>query len=223
MTTPKPQYTAPQMAVRTAIILLVFMVIFTALLSGAYLLTKPALEASALEEKMKLVNEVLPKSEYDNALLNDTLELQPTPELGLSDKSTVYRARHGNQPVALVLEAVAPDGYAGKIKLLVAIRADGRVAGVRAIAQKETPGLGDYIEPKKDKNKTRPWISQFNGLAAANTPEAAWKVKKDGGQLDYSSGATVTPRAVAKAIYKAARFAGENKDKLFAVQKGAAQ
>lgn len=220
MTVPKPQYTAPQMAVRTAILLLIFMVIFTVLLSAAYLKTKPALEASALEEKMKLVNDVLPKSEYDNALLGDTLELPPTPELGLTEKSTVYRARRGSQPVALVMEAVAPDGYAGKIRLLVAIRADGRIAGVRAIAHKETPGLGDYIEPKKDKNKTRPWISQFNDLAAT-APEAAWKVKKDGGQLDYHSGATVTPRAVAKAVHKVARYAGENRDRLFAASGGA--
>lgn len=222
MTTPKPQYTAPQMALRTAIILLIFMVFFTTLLSGAYLLTKPAIESSALQEKMKLVDEVLPKSEYDNALLNDTLALPPTPELGLDQASTVYRARRGGEPVGLVLEAVAPDGYAGKIKLLIALRADGRIAGVRAIAHKETPGLGDIIEPKKDKNKTRPWISQFNGLAIANSTESAWKVKKDGGQLDYTSGATVTPRAVAKAVYKAARFVEENKEKLFAVEKGAA-
>lgn len=219
----KPQYSAPQMAVRTAVILLIFMVIFTALLSTAYLQTKPALEASALEEKMKLVNEVLPTSEYDNTLLNDTLELPPTAELGLNEKSIVYRARRGNQPVALVFEAVAPDGYAGKIKLLIALRADGRIVGVRAIAHKETPGLGDYIEPKKDKNKARPWIVQFNGLSAARTPETGWKVKKDGGLLDYTSGATVTPRAVAKAVYKAARFAGENRDRLFAVQKGTVQ
>ena len=220
MTTPKPQYTAPQMAVRTAIILLIFMVIFTAMLSGAYLLTKPALEASALEEKMKLVNEVLPASEYDNNLLTDTFTLPPSPELGQDQPSTIYRARRGGKPVALVLEVVAPDGYAGKIRLIIAIRADGRIAGARAIAHKETPGLGDYIEPKKDKNKARPWISQFNGMSIAGTPETAWKVKKDGGQLDYYSGATVTPRAVAKAIQKAARFASEQQEKLFA-DKGA--
>ncbi|MBS1198853.1 MAG: rsxG [Proteobacteria bacterium] len=220
MTTPKPQYSAPQMAVRTAIILLIFMVIFTAMLSGAYLLTKPALEASALEEKMKLVNEVLPASEYDNTLLTDTVTLPPSPEIGQDQPSTIYRARRGSKPVALVLEAVAPDGYAGKIRLIIAIRADGRIAGVRAIAHKETPGLGDYIEPKKDKNKARPWISQFIDMAIAGTAETAWKVKKDGGQLDYYSGATVTPRAVAKAIQKAARFASEQQEKLFA-DKGA--
>jgi len=215
MTVPKPHYSAPQMALRTAIILLIFMVIFTALLSAAYQFTKPAIDASALQEKMKLINEVLPKSEYDNDLLKDILQLPPTPELGLDQPSTVYRARRGGQPVALVMETVAPDGYAGKIRLIIALRADGPILGVRAISHKETPGLGDYIEPKKDKNKTRPWISQFEGLAASS-PEAAWKVKKDGGTLDFYSGATVTPRAVARAIHKAARFTGEHKDQLFA-------
>lgn len=215
MTVPKPQYSAPQMALRTAILLLVFTVVFTALLAGVYQLTKPAIAASALQEKMKLVNEVLPRSEYDNDPIKDTLQLPPTPELGLNEPSTLYRARRGGQPVALVFETVAPDGYAGRIRLLVAIRADGRVLGARAISHKETPGLGDYIEPKKDKNKAKPWISQFDGLSAT-APETAWKVKKDGGNLDFYSGATVTPRAVAKAIHKAARFAGDHRDRLFA-------
>ncbi|OQA31122.1 MAG: Electron transport complex protein RnfG [Betaproteobacteria bacterium ADurb.Bin341] len=215
MTVPKPQYSAPQMAVRTALLLLVFTVVFTALLAGVYRLTRPAIATSALQEKMKLVNEVLPNSEYDNDPLKDSLPLPPTPELGLNEPSTLYRARRAGQPVALVFEAVAPDGYAGKIRLLVAVRADGRILGVRAISHKETPGLGDYIEPKKDKNKTRPWITQFNDLSA-DAPETAWKVKKDGGNLDYHSGATVTPRAVAKAIRKAAEFTAKNKEKLFA-------
>ena len=96
------QFSAPGMALRTAAILFVFVIAFTGLLSGAYLWTRPAIEASAAEEKMKLVDEVLPRSEYDNALLEDTVVLPPTPALGLSDPSTVYRARKAGQPVALV-------------------------------------------------------------------------------------------------------------------------
>lgn len=210
------EFTAAGMAVRTAAILFVFVIIFTGLLSGAYLGTKPAIEASAAEEKMKLVDEVLPRSEYDNDLLADTLALPPTPELGLADATTLYRARKAGQPVALVFESVAPDGYAGKIRLIVAMRANGEVAGVRVTQHKETPGLGDYVEVKKDKNKARPWITQFNGMSLAQVTDKDWKVKKDGGRIDYYAGATITPRAVTKATLKAAHWATANRDRLFA-------
>lgn len=209
------EFTATGMAARTAAILFVFVIIFTGLLSGAYLWTKPAIEASAAEEKMKLVNEVLPRSEYDNALLEDTVTLPATPELTLADPSLLYRARKNGQPVALVFEAVAPDGYAGKIRLIVAIRANGEVAGVRVTQHKETPGLGDYIETKKDKNKARPWITQFTGLSLAQVTDKDWKVKKDGGRIDHYAGATITPRAVSKAVHKAAKWAEANRDRLF--------
>ena len=216
------EISAPGMAARTAAILFVFVIIFTGLLSAAYLWTKPAIEASAAEEKMKLVNEVLPHSEYDNALLEDTLTLPPTAELGLSDASTIYRARQAGKPVALVFEAVAPDGYAGKVKLILAIRIDGQVAGVRVTQHKETPGLGDYVEVKKDKNKARPWITQFQGMALAQVADKEWKVKKDGGRIDYYAGATVTPRAVTKAVFKAVKWAEANRNQLFATP-GASQ
>lgn len=209
------EISAPGMAVRTAATLFVFVIIFTGLLSGAYLWTKPAIEASATEEKMKLVNEVLPSSEYDNALLDDLFTLPATKELGLDDPSTVYRARKAGQPSALVFEAIAPDGYAGKIKLVLAVRNDGQVAGVRVTQHKETPGLGDYIEPKKDKNKARPWITQFLGMSLAQVTDKDWKVKKDGGRIDYYAGATVTPRAVSKAVLKAVKWAEANRDELF--------
>lgn len=210
------EFTAPGMAVRTAAILFVFVIIFTGLLSGAYLWTKPSIEASAAEEKMKLVDEVLPRSEYDNDLLNDTVSLPPTAELGLADPSTLYRARKAGQAVALVFEAVAPDGYAGKVRLIMAVRANGEVAGVRVTQHKETPGLGDYVEVKKDKNKARPWITQFTGMSLAQVSDKEWKVKKDGGRIDYYAGATVTPRAVTKAVLKATQWFAANRDRLLA-------
>ncbi|MDD2884727.1 MAG: electron transport complex subunit RsxG [Dechloromonas sp.] len=210
------EFSAPGMALRTAAILFIFVIIFTALLSAAYQWTKPAIDASALEEKMKLLNEVLPAGSYDNVLLDDVIILPPTAELGLKEPSTLYRARRAGQPGALIFEAAATDGYAGRIKLLIALGADGTVAGVRVTQHKETPGLGDYIEPKKDRNKTRPWIHQFSGLSLQNTVDKDWKVKKDGGHLDYYAGATISPRAIAKAVRKAVLWATEHNDRLFA-------
>jgi len=207
---------APEMAVRTALILFIFVVIFTAVLAAAYQWTRPAIIASATEEKLKLISEVLPRDRYDNALLNDTLNLPPTPELGLSDASTVYRARKAGEPSALVIETVAPDGYSGKIRLVMAINADRSVSGVRVISHKETPGLGDYIEPKKDKKRARPWITQFEGRSLSNPIERAWKVKKDGGDFDANAGATVTPRAIIKAVRNTLSFVTANQARLYA-------
>ena len=216
MNTQAKPITATRMAARTAVILFIFVAIFTALLSGAYLWTRPSIEAAAADEKMKLIDDVLPRSLYDNALLKDFISLPPTPALGLDESSAIYRARRGGKIEALVLETVAPDGYAGKIRLLVALGVDGTVIGVRVIAHRETPGLGDYIEPKKDRNKDRPWINQFNGLNPAATEEREWKVKKDGGRFDSVAGATVTPRAVIKAVRKAALYVEDNREQLFA-------
>ena len=212
----KKDPTAATMAVRTAIILFVFVIVFTGILSGAYLWTKPALEASAAEEKMKLINEVLPRGIYDNELLKDTVALPASSLLGTDEPTLAYRAKKGTQPVAIVLEAIASDGYSGKIRLILAVNFNGSIAGVRVTQHKETPGLGDYIEPKKDKNKERPWITQFNGHAYATTTDREWRVKKDGGQFDFMAGATVTPRAVIKAVRKATKYVAENQEALYA-------
>ena len=208
--------TAAGMAARTAVILFVFVIVFTAVLAAAYAWTAPAIKASAADEEMRTIKEVLPATLYDNDLLKDTLELPVVPELGQDDVSKVYRARLAGQPSALVLEAVAPDGYSGKIRMLIAVRADGQLAGVRVTQHKETPGLGDYVDPKKDKNKTRPWITQFDGLSFVQLPPKEWKVKKDGGHFDANAGATVTPRAVVKAVRKALAYTVDNRDRLFA-------
>ena len=113
-------------------------------------------------------------------------------------------------------------GPSGKVRLLIALRADGAVAGVRVTRHKETPGLGDYVEVKKDKNKARPWITQFTGMSLAQVADNEWKLKKDGGRIDYYAGATVTPRAVSKAILKAVKWATAHHDQIFA-ETGAAK
>ena len=104
----------------------------------------------------------------------------------------------------------------GKIRLIIAVRATGELAGVRVTQHKETPGLGDYVEVRKDKNKARPWITQFTGLSLAQVSDREWKVKKDGGRIDYYAGATITPRAVTKATLKAVQWATAQRDRLFA-------
>ncbi len=210
--------TALGLSARTGGVMVAFTIVFTALMAFTYGATKDQIDASAAEEKMKLISEVLPPASYDNLLLDDYAALGPTRELGLDNGGRVYRARQAGQPAALILETTAPDGYSGRIDLIVAVRADGSVSGVRAVTQRETPGLGDYIDPKKDKDKKSPWITQFTGLEAARLPQC--KVKKDGGDIAYHTGATISARAVTNAVARAARYAADNQNRLFAAPSG---
>lgn len=205
----------------SAVVLLLFTLVFTGLMAVTYKATKPVLDASAQAEKLKMINEVLPPASYDNDLLADGIDLPAVKELGLDDASKLYRARKGSQPVALVLEAAAPDGYSGRINLVLAIDTEGRLKAVRVTGHKETPGLGDYIEPKKDKNKAEPWIGQFNGKGHDLALGGLWKVKKDGGQFAYRTGATISARAVTNASGKAVAWAAERRDELFTLPVGA--
>lgn len=209
------RYGAGRTAIRTAGIMLVFTIAFTAMMSLTYRATAPAIAASQEAEKMRLIDEILPRASYDNDLLADFVKLGPVPELGLAKGGTVWRARRDGAPAAVVVEAVAPDGYAGRIQLAIAVTADGRVSGVRVTAHGETPGLGDYIDPKKDRNRDQPWISQFAGKGIDDVPLARWKVGRDGGDFDYRIGATISARAVTDATRRALGWVLDNRERLF--------
>ena len=218
--TPTPPSGKPSSALKTALhtstILLVFVSVFTTLLSGVYTLAHPIIKESSGSAKiMRLAHETLPTSAYDNTLLKDTVEIPATSALGQNEASIAYRARKDGKPVALILQASAPDGYAGRIHLLLVVAPDGRLFGVRVLQHRETPGLGDYIDPRKDKNKKRPWIGQFTNANPAAESERDWRVKKDGGRFDAMAGATVSPRAVIKAVRKAALYVAANHEALF--------
>lgn len=209
--------TAGTLSLRTALAMVAFTLAFTALMAGTYRATHTAIAQSAAEEELRLIDEILPRAAYDNDLLADTLTLPATPELGLEDGGKVWRARRNGAPAGLVIQAAAPDGYSGHIGLIVAIGADNRIRGVRVIEHKETPGLGDYIDPKKDKRKDHPWIAQFDGKAI-DAPAEQWNVRKDGGVFDYMTGATISPRAVTHAVGRVAAYVAAHRDTLYAPQ-----
>jgi electron transport complex protein RnfG len=217
---PLPEPSVARISARTAVILLVFTLVFTALMAGTYKITQPLVEASAQAEKLRLIGEVLPPLSYDNALLDDAVTLPPVKELGLDEPTTLYRARKEGKPVALVLEAAALDGYSGRIGLILAVSADGRLLAQRVTLHKETPGLGDYIDPKKDRNKQQPWIKQFEGIGFDSVLGKKWKVKKDGGRFDQRAGATISARAVTNASGRALLWAHERNAILFELPAG---
>ena len=201
-------------SVVTALNLLFFALIGTALLAITYQLTNDPIARSEEKEKLKLVTQIAPPDTYDNDIIKDTAELVPDELLGNDGTTVAYLGRLKNQPSIAVLQAVAPDGYGGKISLIISIHSDGKIGGVRVISDKETPGLGDYIEIAKGK-----WITGFDGKSLDNPPgklgDGGWKVRKDGGQFDYMAGATITPRAVVKAVHKALQYFAQHRDEMF--------
>lgn len=195
----------------TALNLAVFALIGTAILAFTYSQTSYRIAQSIEAEKLKLIAQIVPNSLFDNDIIKDKRIIAPDALLGNESPTTAYRARLHKDPSVLVMEAIAPDGYSGKIALLVAIKDNGELAGVRVVNDKETPGLGDYIEIAKSD-----WIKVFDGTSLAKYKDADWKVKKDGGQFDYMAGATISPRAVVKAVHKALQYYALHHDELFA-------
>ena len=197
-------------ASKTAFTLICFALVFTALLAYVFNITKAPIEKSEAEARKALFRQIVSENMHTNDLLKDTISVAPNALLGNQKPIIANRARIDNKPAAVILEAVAPDGYKGNIKLLIAIKYDGSIAGVRVLAHTETPGLGDYIEIAKGN-----WIKLFDGESLEKTGDAQWAVKKDGGQFDYMAGATITPRAIVKAVHKALQYYAVNKEALF--------
>lgn len=171
----------------------------TLLLGSVVLLTSGALalasrttdadiRAAAARDLQASLAQVLP-GRYDNDLLKDTVTI-PAPD----GEVAVYRARRAGRVEAVVFQTVG-HGYAGAIVCIMGVTRDGQLLGVRVLSHKETPGLGDKIEPAKSH-----WIYEFDGKSLASPQPDKWAVKKDGGVFDQFSGATITPRGVVHAV-----------------------
>ena len=202
--------TLAKASVRTALNLLLFAVAGTAILAFTFSLTHELIVKTEEAAKLKLIMQIVPQALFDNDIIGDTVAVAASKQLGTDRPTTAYRARLQGKPSAVVLEAIAPDGYSGKISLIIAIREDATITGVRVVSHKETPGLGDYIDFARNR-----WISLFDGASHARYKEDGWKVKKDGGQFDYMAGATISPRAIIKATHKALHYYEENRSQLF--------
>jgi len=195
---------------RNSIILGIFAIATTGMIVLTANLTRDSISKAVEDTLKKSLFEVMPRDRLDNDLLNDQLSLPADKLLGTKAAKAAYVAKQNGDPTGVILQAVAPEGYGGSINLLVGIDSQGAITGVRVIPPHfETPGLGDAIEMQKS-----PWILSFNGKSLANTPESHWRVKKDGGEFDAFTGATITPRAVVDAVYKALQYFDANKANL---------
>ena len=192
-----------------AAVLAAFAVAGALLVASTWQATAERIAANERAFLLRSLEDVLPEGGHDNALADDGIEVVEAELLGTEEPVPVYRARRGGEPVAVVMSPVAPDGYSGPIRLLVGILADGTVSGVRVVAHRETPGLGDKIEVER-----HGWILGFSGTRLGAPPEAAWSVRRDGGAFDQFTGATVTPRAVVKAVKNALIYFRAHEERL---------
>ena len=200
-----------QSITRNSVLLAVFAVCTTLLIAGTYLSTRDQIAVEKRRAEEKALLQVVPRERHDNSMLDETIPVGPqTPGLGLTENKRIYIARKQGEVVAAVIPATAPDGYTGAIDLIVGVNTDGSIAGVRALAHKETPGLGDKVDIRKSD-----WVLGFNGRSLGNPELAGWAVKKDKGVFDQFTGATITPRSVVAATLRVLQFAQENRESLF--------
>jgi electron transport complex protein RnfG len=203
-----------QSITRNSVLLALFALGTTALIASTYLLTRDDIAIQMRQAEEKALLQIVPRARHNNSMLDDTIPVGPqSAGLGLSEERRIYVARKNGKAVAVIIPVVAPDGYTGDIGLIVGVNRDGTIAGVRALNHRETPGLGDKVDLKKSD-----WVLGFNGRSLTNPTVDRWAVKRDKGDFDQFTGATITPRAVVAATLRALQFAQANRKALFGVQ-----
>ncbi|MCW8907865.1 MAG: electron transport complex subunit RsxG [Sedimenticola sp.] len=191
------------------ILLALFATAGTALVAVTNDLTAERIAENERQALLSNLSALVPIEEIDNDIVSDTLIVRQPDLLG-GEETLVYLGRKQGKPVAAVFTSVVPNGYSGPIKLLVAVHNDGTLGGVRVISHKETPGLGDKIEENRSD-----WIHSFDGKSLSNPKFSRWKVKKDGGDFDQFTGATITPRAIVAAVKNTLIYFDKHRETLF--------
>ena len=184
-------------------VLALFAAITSVAIGWTYLGTKAQIDLEVRRAEARQLLEIFPPDTHDNDIVDDVFEVAAeTALLGIRETRQGYRVRQGNKVIGVILPATARDGYSGDIRALIGVRLDGSVAGVRVVAHRETPGLGDKVDLRKSD-----WILDFNERSLTNPILSGWNVEKEGGVFDQFTGATVTPRAVILATRRALEYA----------------
>ncbi len=201
-----------QHVLRHGMILGTFCLGFGIVLAISDSITVDDIAARALEDRLNSLSEVIPASIHDNNLVTDAITMKNERDKEI----TVYRATKEGKVTGIAYE-IFGSGYAGQMKLMLGLDTQGNILGVRVLAHKETAGLGDKMEVKKSD-----WILRFTGLSLGNPPPDKWKVKKDGGQFDQFTGATITPRGIIDAIRRGLELFAANKEQMMDIAAGKA-
>jgi Na+-translocating ferredoxin:NAD+ oxidoreductase subunit G len=199
-----------QSMMKNGLVLSAFAVVTTGLIALTYSGTEDVIELQHQQQLMSILNAIIPAASYDNDIQHDCALLSAPAFLGGNEPQRIFRASMKGEPVAVAIETTAPDGYSGKIHLVVGVDQNSQVSGVRVLEHKETPGLGDKIDLRISN-----WILGFNGKQLNDNNMALWKVRKDGGQFDQFTGATITPRAVVGAVKRAVNYYQLHRSEIF--------
>lgn len=207
---------------KNAGILGAFALVTTGLIALTNYYTAPKIAEAQERQLLSVLNELVPSDAHTNDMHIDCIVVQEEPLLGAKTgqqaSKRIFRARYNEQDVASIIETTTPNGYSGDIKLVVAVSKDGQSLGARTIEHRETPGLGDKIDLR-----VSDWILSFNNVPLTDENEPRWQVKKDGGQFDQFTGATITPRAVVSAVKDAVRYAQQNSQTIFSTPSNCVQ
>jgi len=195
---------------RSSILLMLFALVGTGILSLTNELTRDRITQNEINEVLHNLHALVAPGTHDNDIFKDTIAISNAILLGTEKPVIVYRARKQEKPVAAVFSSIAPNGYNGTIKLLIGIRYNGKLTGVRVLSHHETPGLGDAIEAERSD-----WILGFEHKSLKQPEEKYWRVKKDGGYFDQFTGATITPRAIVKAVKNTLLYFKQHRDEVF--------
>ncbi|OCH33411.1 electron transport complex subunit RsxG [Aliivibrio fischeri] len=194
---------------KSSLVLALFAIAATALVTITYALTKDQIAYQQQQQLLSVLNQVIPKEQHDNELYKACILVKNNDALGSKQAMPIYLASLNGKHSGAAIEAIAPDGYSGNIKIIVGVDSDAIVTGVRVLSHQETPGLGDKI----DIRITR-WVDAFLGKTVESSEDKNWAVQKDGGQFDQFTGATITPRAVVKAVKRAVWFYKTHQEEL---------
>ncbi|PID42710.1 MAG: electron transport complex subunit RsxG [Proteobacteria bacterium] len=197
-----------QAITKSVIGLATFSIVTTALITATYLLTFDRIEQQRKIAESRALRDIFPNHYHDNEFLDDRVNLPDSAVLGKQSQKAFVSRKQGRINGVLI-PATAPQGYGGEIRLISGIDSAGTIAGVRVLAHRETPGLGDKIELRKSD-----WIQQFTGKSLGNPAPEGWRVIKAGGEFDQLTGATITSRAVIKAVYNTLDYFNRNRDYL---------
>ena len=211
----KQSDTVPVSMSKNSLLLFLFAILTAGILATTFEGTKEAITLAERKAAEKALLEIIPVDRIDNDLLLDTIEIPTSawPELGLKEGGNIHIARKAQQIIAVIIPTIAPDGYSGDIKMIAGVNRDGTIAGVRVLTHTETPGLGDKVDLKKSD-----WIKNFDGKSLEQPNIHQWKVKKDGGEFDQFTGATITPRAVVRQVRNLLEFARREQRLLFTTE-----
>ena len=198
------------MPVKPALTLAIIAAVLTAVVVLVASFTRDRIASNEQAWIRQRLDALVPPATYDNDLLTDSIAVTAPDLLGSSQPVKIYRARRNGAPVAAVLRPIAPDGYRGPIELLVAVGPDARLIGVQVIRHQETPGLGDAFE-----SRDIHWLERFRGRSLTDPPPQRWTVRRDGGDFDAFTGATITPRAIIKAVRNALEYYQRNSQRIF--------